>query len=73
MPDPPGHFRLNSKQDNSGAWRYRWDLTDPMSRVIASAEDFLDRDAAVRSIEWVKVNVPLCEVLEPPNGRVGIG
>jgi uncharacterized protein YegP (UPF0339 family) len=73
MPDPPGHFRLDSRQDNTGTWRYRWDLTDPMSRIIASAEDFLDREAAERSIQWVKTNAHLCETIDPPDRGLIIG
>jgi uncharacterized protein YegP (UPF0339 family) len=73
MPDAPGHFRLDSKQDSSGAWRYRWDLTESMGRIIASAEGFPDREAADRSIGWVKTNAHLCEIIELPSRGPSIG
>jgi len=72
MAEAPGHFRLDKARDNTQAWRWRWDLTESMGRIIASAADFPDREAAERSIRWVKDNAANCEVLEPPDRSIGI-
>lgn len=73
MAEAAGHFRLDSAQDASGAWRYSWDLTEPLGRVIASASGFPDRAAAERSIQWVKDNAANCEILDPPHRGPSIG
>jgi uncharacterized protein YegP (UPF0339 family) len=44
-----------------------------MGRIIASAEGFPDREAADRSIGWVKTNAHLCEIIELPSRGPSIG
>jgi uncharacterized protein YegP (UPF0339 family) len=62
MADEPGQFRLEGDTPNG----FRWTLTTDTGQLIATSGEFPDRAAAEKSIQWVKINVSGCPVLDPP-------
>jgi len=58
--NPPGYFKVAVAADSDSGWR--WQLIDQRGQIIASSEVLPTRDAALKTLKWMRTQMASCPI-----------